>query len=88
MSGPTFWFSTSFVNVPISYRKQILKNFLWLYLSQMWATKATIPSGGDMMTHTKREPRARPRNPFLCRKTILESIKSFSISDLDKYPII
>ena len=41
-----------------------------------------------MMTHTKREPRARPRKPFLCRKTILESIKSFSISDWNKISML
>ena len=34
-----------------------------------------------IMTHTKQEPRGRPRDPFLCRKTILESIKSVSISN-------
>ena len=48
-----------------------------------------IPSGAqtNIIAHTKGEPRARLSNPFLCRKTILETIKSFSVSDLIKYPI-
>ena len=37
-----------------------------------------------MMTHTKREPRGRPRDPSSCRKTILETIKSLLISDYYK----
>ena len=37
-----------------------------------------------MMTHTKLEPRGRPRDPSLCRKTILETIKSLLISDCYK----
>ena len=54
---------------------------------ERWRSYICIPSGAQtyMMTHTKREPRGRPRDPFLCRKTILETIKSVSISDYYKY---
>ena len=38
-----------------------------------------------MMTHTKREPRGRPRDPSLCRKTILETTKSLLISYYYKF---
>ena len=34
----------------------------------------------QLMTNMKREPRGRLRDPFLCRKIILETIKSFTIS--------
>ena len=42
-----------------------------------------IPRGAqtNIITQTKCESHRRPRNPFLCRRTILETIKSFSISD-------
>ena len=50
---------------------------------ERWRSYICIPSGAHthMMTHTKREPHGRLRDPFLCRKTILETIKSVSISD-------
>ena len=41
-----------------------------------------------IITYTKGEPRGRPQNPFMCRKTILEMVKVLSISDLDKYPFL
>ena len=54
---------------------------------ERWRSYICIPSGAQthMMTHTKREPRGQPRDPFMCRKTILETIKSVSISDYYKF---
>ena len=54
---------------------------------ERWRSYICIPSGAQahMMTHTKREPHGQLRDPFLCRKTILETFKSFSISDYYKF---
>ena len=46
-----------------------------------------------MITHTKREPRGRPRDPSLCSKTILETIKillttDYYIIDFPKLPLL
>ena len=54
---------------------------------ERWRSYICIPSGAQthMMTHLKREPRGQLRDPLLCRKTILETIKSVSISDYYKF---
>ena len=68
--------------------KKLFQNFGRLYLIQMGEIDAleVTQSGPDThdMTHTKREPHGQPRDPSLCRKTILETIKSFKISDYYK----
>ena len=55
---------------------------------QMTVREATFASPVGPDTHDDPyKTGARPRNPFLCRKTILETIKSISISDWNKYTI-
>ena len=59
-----------------------------------WRGYMCTPSWAQthMIAHTKGEPRARLSNPFFflfffCRKPILKTINSFSISDYIHYPI-
>ena len=86
-----FWFLLILSLCLFDIEKIILKFQTAVSLSNVGNTgNKCFPSWAQthMMTHTKQEPRTRPRKPFLCRKTILEIIKSFSISDLNKYPIL
>ena len=55
-----------------------------------WRSYICISNGAQthIIALAKGEPRARLINPFLCRKkNILETMKSFSISDLNNYLI-
>ena len=79
-----FFFSTHFAIRPISYGE---KNNSKLLTSISWSNDPLrsyiwLPGGAQthMMTHTQREPCARPRTPC-AEKNIFKTIKIFSISD-------
>ena len=81
-----FQFSMSFVVSPIS-QKNTSKYQLSISRSKdRWKSYICTPGWAQahMMTNTKQEL----RNLFLCRKTISETIKSFSICDLQKYLLL
>ena len=84
LSGRFLVFLIYFFIGPISYQKSSLK--FWMSISRSkdcWRSYICIPSGAQthIIAHTKGRPWARLSNPFLCRKTVLKTIKSFSISD-------
>ena len=61
-----------------SIKTSMSKSLVSIYRSNMGGSYCKcIPRGAQthIITHTKAEPRGRQQNPFLCRKTILGTIK-------------
>ena len=73
-----------------------IEKIIWKFLTsiswskELWKSYIGIPSVAqtNITTHTKREPHARLRNPFLSRKFIFEIFKIFPIYYFNKYCIL
>ena len=59
---------------------KLRKSISWLNVGNKYNLRTPGVAETHMMTHKNREARGRPRDLSLCRKTILESIKSLLIS--------